>query len=572
MSSGQKHICGKRLHKHHLCVPVHSLILCLPIGSDSMIKHPRFDNVPQRSLVIFGDLCEKAFYPVEVQELNDLLDGKQNSIAEALWMNALEENGFQLPAQQVNTKDLFDLVKSAFEHKFQCTLNTEFVSMYIASANGRTPVRHDDSSRAFTTGEMVYVDRLLTHYLFEYVANYYIWSRFYEDKKIYAFCFQYAINSLDKCYRQGYLNSDINVASLIKMIKEKCDDRGLQFIADMYWSVLSFAMCHELAHVYMAEKSIEHGNSSNNELHADRIGYEVYLSIIDHQISGLTSPFLAVFHDYLYAAPIVLFLFYEDLYFMSNWLYGEKPSADTHPTFAERKKQLLEISESEEYIFDTVQGNDVLCAFWEISDQFREELFYKLKNGKLTKLIQGGYMDMRNREGSDNALAFDSKVQKKLLNFAGKEHLDTNKLLGLYNIAVEYTVQGKVNSQDLVHTNSDGKIVSTKGYNVRFRLKHALATIIDIGVSLTDGMPWKTVAVLLKILLTVADVVEVELTDIHAKVLETCFELGASVREIPEAVILEETGAGTYVIDDLIKLHCISLEDGKIKLIEVIDL
>lgn len=537
-----------------------------------MKKVHEFDDVPKSNLVVFGEHYEKAFYPLETSEPQNLLSSTQETRAESLWIKALEENGFQLPVQRVDTKDLFNLVKSAFEHKYQCSICADFASMYIASSDRRIPVRHNDASRAFLAGKVVYVDRLLTHYLFEYVANYYIWSRFYEDKKIYAFCFQYAINSLDKCYRQGYLNSDINVASLIKMIKEKCDDVGLQFIADMYWSVLAFAMCHELAHAYMAEKRIEQDDPSSDELYADRIGYEVYLSIIDNQISGLASPFLTVFHDYLYAAPIVLFLFYEDLYFMSNWLYGEKPSADTHPTFAARKEQLLNISESEDYKFDTVQGNDVLHAFWEISDQFREELFYKLKNGKLSKLIQGGYMDMRNQSGSDNALAFDLQIQKELQDLAQRDHIDNGKLLGLYNIAVEYTVLGNVSGQDLVHTKADGKVVSTKGYNVRFRLVHALAAIIDIGVSLSDGTSWKTVAVLLKILLTVTDMIEVELTDAHAKVLETCFKLGASMREIPEQDILEGAGADTGVIDDLVKLHCISLDEGKIRLIETIDL
>lgn len=531
-----------------------------------------YDDFAKRNLVTFGGDGDKAFYLLEDQQPRVTGGNRETASAASLWLKALEENGFQLPDQKVDHKDLFDLIRTAFENKFHCSLNTYFASKYIAASDGKTPIRHDGASRVFLSGKIVYVDKLLTHYMFEYVANYYIWNRFFDDTGIYAFCFQYAINSLDKCYRQGYLNSENNVASLVNVIWEKCDDRGLQFIADTYWSVLAFAICHELAHAYMVETGVEYSDPKEEELRADQIGYEVYLSIISKQIYGLSSPFLTVFHDYLYTAPIILFLFYEDLYFMSSWLYGEIPSADTHPTFAERKERLLKIGESERFVFDKGEGNTVLVAFQEISEIFREELFYKLKNGKLTKLIQGGYMDMRNEEGSNNALEFDLQVQNELQYFAENNNLDTGKVLGLYNIAVEYTVLGKVEDQDLVHTKEDGKIVSTKGYNARFRLRHALETIIDIGVSLSDGISWKTVAILLKILLTVTDIVEVELDDMHAKVLETCFKLGGSLREIPEQDILDKTGANTRIIDDLVKLRCISLENGKIKLIETIDL
>ena len=60
---------------------------------------------------------------------------------------------------------------------------------------------------------------------------------------------------------------------------------------------------------------------------------------------------------------------------MSDWLYGEKASADTHPTLKIRKEKLLQISESDSYMFDTTQGNSVLNAYWDISDEFVKNCF-----------------------------------------------------------------------------------------------------------------------------------------------------------------------------------------------------
>lgn len=81
-------------------------------------------------------------------------NNKQESDSELLWKDALIEKGFQLPTQQADFKDLFILIKKAFENKYHCFLDEQFISMYISSSDGKIPVKHDHASRVFFLVEL----------------------------------------------------------------------------------------------------------------------------------------------------------------------------------------------------------------------------------------------------------------------------------------------------------------------------------------------------------------------------------------------------------------------------------
>ena len=100
-------------------------------------------------------------------------------------------------------------------------------------------------------------------------------------------------------------------------------------------------------------------------------------------------PFAGIFHDYLYTAPMILFQFYEDTYFLSYWLFGER-AGNSHPPLHERFRALLKISERPRYAFETREGNILLNNYMDVSDWFREQLVLKLQRGKLHQFIQGG--------------------------------------------------------------------------------------------------------------------------------------------------------------------------------------
>lgn len=509
----------------------------------------------------------KVFLPIDGSYESALLVHDENTNSKKLWIEMLEKENLNTNCDGVDINTLFDLVKKAFEAKFHCTIDASFISMYIAANDGDSAVKHDHVSRAFTTGNTVYIDKLMVNVLFEYVANYYLWARF--GSEVFSFCFPYALNLIDICCRQGFINSDENVSSLLNVLAQKCDARAYIFISDLYWSIIAFIMCHELAHIYIDDTLGDSISSRDAEILADEYGYTVFLSLIDHNDCSFESPFLDVFQDYLYAAPLVLFLFYEDLYFMEYWVYGEKIALHEHSSFSNRISRLHDISREIELNFELDSGDAVLNNFWDISDYFREELVYKLKNGKLTDLIQKGYRNMNNTTGYEQALNYDNKMQSILKKYAQEKNINPGKLIGLYNIAAKYEVlDSDIAEHSLVRSVND-KIVSVKPYNLKFQLFASLSAIIDTGVTLfSPGELIPTVMQLINILITLIGDSVIEISEEQSRVLIECHKRHAYSTPIDEIQLLITTNATHKTIDELCSLKCIELIDGKVRLIE----
>lgn len=512
----------------------------------------------------------KAFFPVDTNIESPLIDISGNSETLRIWKEALQNLGFDPNDYGIKPEQLFDLVKAAFEKKLDCDIDVVVDRKYIASIDGKSPIRHDESSRIFASNGVVYLDELMVSNLFEYVANYYIWARFGDE--VFSFCFPYAVNTLNYCCRQGFLSSDDNKAELSKIIKKYCDDVAVEFIADLYWSILAFVFCHELAHICLGhingniEKSTD--ELRQDELSADALGYDIYLSIIDNKIEGLNSPFLSCFHDYLYTAPMILFLFYKDLYFMEYWLFGESTQSEDHPSLDERIKRLLDISENDYYNFDTSDGNIVLNNYWDMSDRFQIELFYKLKNGKLGHVAQKGKITMDNSTSYKEALAFDTKMRNEMRQMAREQGLDPDKMVGLYDIATRVE---KHDDNTLMHFiwNKKDSVYSSKPYNVIFRLQAALIAVIDEGLSLSfPENKTETLMLVLRMLLKLMVTSTVKITEDQVKVLSVCHINSAYIRPIEEETLLKLTEVPRKTIDELCELRCIELINGKVWLKE----
>ncbi len=513
------------------------------------------------------------FIPTDGSYETPLFSQNENSKSAQLWTEMLEKEGLCTGSGNANFATLFEHVKHGFESKFGYRLEATFVTQYIAGNKGNFAVKHDQASRAFTVGNIVYIDKLIMDALFDYIASYYLWARF--GSEVFSFCFKYTLKTLDPHFRQGYLGSDKSACELLELLKSKGDDKAYVFITDLYWCALAFIMCHELAHIYIDKitdmRDIPMDDSVEENL-ADEYGYQVFLHMIEESNSKIDSPFASVFHSYLYAAPMILFLFYEDLYFMGNWVYGEKMEIKEHLPFSSRIDKLLALSREWEADFDLAEGDDVLKNYWAISDLFREELVYKVKNGKLSKVIQEGYRNMKNVSGYEQALQYDMHMQEQLKHYAISKNIDPKKMIGLYNIAVNIEVPDEnIADHGFVHSSdkTGEKLVTTKPYNLRFRLAASLSAIIETGITLfTPGEMIPTIMQLIKIVISLLDESSIELSEDQAKVLLACYQLKAFHSPVSEEVILQQTASTPKVIDELCRLRCIELIDGNIKLIE----
>lgn len=256
--------------------------------------------------------------------------------------------------------------------------------------DGTAPIPSDKASRLYSGGNIVYVDELILVALFKYVATYYLWAKDFEDRELFLCCFRYAIGLLNYSCHLGVVTNDERKAQLVERIRSCCDIKGVNLIFDLYWSCLAFAYCHKLTHIYLKHVELENQPDTlwKTAYEADTVGFNVYLRIIETVYENIREPFAGIFHDYLYVAPMILFQFYGDTYFMSYWLFGER-AGGSHPPLNERFNALLRISEQPEYTFETSEGNDLLNNYaCVIIDLFSKKVIsYKISKKNSTQLI-----------------------------------------------------------------------------------------------------------------------------------------------------------------------------------------
>ena len=487
------------------------------------------------------------------------------------WKNFLRDHGSDIDMPEPTAADLFQFVKSEYERQKGVCLDIEFSKMYIASVDGTSPIPANGASRLFSEKNEVYVDELILSALFEYIATYYLWAKSEKDPAVSVFCFPYIVGLLNYTCRLGILTNDEQEARLVSQIADCCALWEANLISDLYWSCLAFAFCHEIAHIHLNHAEQPEDSVDvlwQQEYEADAVGYSVYLEMIQTVQEDPKIPFTGIFHDSLYIAPMVLFQFYEDTYFMDYWLFGER-AGNSHPSLRSRFEALLQISEQPQYAFETHDGNIILSNYMEISDYFREQLMIKLQKGKLHPIIQEGFAHMSN-SGYLEAVRFQKNMCDNLIEDADNLGISSEQLIGLWDTAVDIELLDTPGANAFVWSYK-GKTYSSKAFNVRFSLHKVLVSILGFGGSLeVPDTALKAIFAALLILYKIAEISTIELTEDQAIALIECHRLHADTQPIQEDQLLLVSGVSSTTITNLSHIGCIELNHGFVHLQEVI--
>lgn len=497
----------------------------------------------------------------------DLVDSDDKQVLDNAWNDLMEERGFKIGCDVDVLHELFDLINSAFADSFGQKLSITLREGYITKECGKAPVRHNEMSRIFSQSQSIYIDFLMSNVLFEYASIFYLWARHFDREDIASQCFIHTLYTLEGCCSKGKLSEIDGQLSLQKLLADNLNDQEIVFIGDLYWCMMAFAMCHEIAHIYHAHgRPVDKNEGHAQEFQADASGYDVYLKLMTKYMHSTEDAASSVFREYLYVAPMILFLFYHDLFAMNYWMYGEVID-DTHPELLERIDRLLCISQDDQYIFDTSPGNDVLNHFFDVSDKFLQELWYKLKNGKLSLIVRKGASSMTNN--FEEAYALDEAICKKISEQASVLGYDATKLIGLWNIAAQVSADSIGEQKGIVFSFAD-KSYSLKGANIIYNQKVLLESILEMGLTITKpANPIETLRTALYLIFKIALVGTIEINHTHAQLLQACHNENAYLRPIEENALLALVpSACNDDITELDRLGCIEIIAGRVHLRE----
>lgn len=532
------------------------------------LEYPRIirRNEMKHALITIGDYDILNQYEISFHGFR-----KEDAIKETIdekWNRLMAPRGFALSDKKDLLKDLFTLICAEFETTYNEKIPITLREGYITKNRGHQSVRHNDTSRIFSTPNNVYIDLLMSSVLFDYAATSYLWARYADQEDIKSECFKQMFYNFDALCRKGMFANVEGSLHLFNLLNLNSENWELGFIGDLYWCMISFAVCHEVSHIYLRHNIPKDTTEAHmQEFQADQVGYEIYLSLMMKYKDSSEDKEYSVFREYLYAAPMILLLFYHNLFSMSYWLFGET-IGNSHPPLMKRIGKLLEISQSCKYDFNTTDGNIVLNNYWDVSEQFIGSLCNKLKAGKLQEIIRKGDSDMKGN-GFEQAFALDEAICKRIREFADAKGYNADHLIGIWNVAAQTTAESFGDQLGLVYSIS-GKKYSIKVPNIIYNQKVLIEFILDMGLTITKpDNPIATVQMALFIVYKIALAATIEISELQAKTLLYCHKRNAYIMPISEDTILKDNpDINNDVLTSLAQMGCVRIENGFVYLLE----
>ena len=274
-----------------------------------------------------------------------------------------------------NTDIIFNRIKNKFSEVYNFDVSD------LNFVNDRTM----GSVNAFFGADLIFFDRMMEDTLHAFFMVTLIWAKYFEDESLYGRFFNYLTAVLyativDKStyniYDGEYIKQEIHQWSSIVNLAVSCQ-----------YFCMYFCIAHEVAHKYIAESKNKIG-AVQEEFKADSIAYDIVLRLmIDEENSGIENKDRELF-AYCYLAPMMIFDFW-DLLFYSNRVISKTYilKDDKHPEIKKRKENLFSIPYTDEYNFDSSEGNDVYSAFLDVIDKYKTELLYRAENGTLNEFL-----------------------------------------------------------------------------------------------------------------------------------------------------------------------------------------
>ena len=229
----------------------------------------------------------------------------------------------------------------------------------------------------------IHIDQLLESVTFNFMLVMLKWAKSIECDEKGQVYFPKLLFVLNEMAILGQLPAESGHEAILGQMSS--DQQIQNLAADCHWAMMIFTAGHEMAHIYQMNTNPEYWSKHIREMekNADTIGYDILL-----RLSMERPKSEVVMEEYTYLAPMTYMDMFDLVFFTDYILYGRTNDPGIHGTPADRKENLFELVDQEQYQFDTELGISVYQSLLDSYDRYYRLLPEYFKSGKVNTIIR----------------------------------------------------------------------------------------------------------------------------------------------------------------------------------------
>lgn len=223
---------------------------------------------------------------------------------------------------------------------------------------------------------VVYMDDLIPAALIQSLSAIFFWDEYSTDSESVEWAYKSLYSTLKEQAIHKSLPTNDTVSKWFEFVQK--DKHIVELAVDAYYLIVTFALAHELAHIYLGHLSSigsDEMDVFDRELEADQVAYECILHLIDEQTKGSGSKIWDRYYEHAYLAPLMFFDYYDLIVYTAEKLeiegYGVSGG---YPSTQVRCEKLLETVNLPKYVLNTEEGNIMYNCFLDVCDMYKDAL------------------------------------------------------------------------------------------------------------------------------------------------------------------------------------------------------
>lgn len=223
---------------------------------------------------------------------------------------------------------------------------------------------------------VVYMDDLVPVALIQSLSAIFFWDEYSTDSESVEWAYKSLYSALKEQAIHKSLPTSDTVSKWFEFVQK--DKHIVELAVDAYYLIVTFALAHELAHIYLGHLSSigsDEMDVFDRELEADQVAYECILHLIDEQTKGSGSKIWDRYYEHAYLAPLMFFDYYDLIVYTAEKLeiegYGVSGG---YPSTQVRREKLLETVNLPKYVLNTQEGNIMYNCFLDVCECYKINL------------------------------------------------------------------------------------------------------------------------------------------------------------------------------------------------------